>query len=293
MDIQLAMDLSPYNTFGLSVQAEYGCIARSKQDIIDAVSFAREKQCPIRVFGLGSNILLPDTMLPGLTVIHRYERFDWNDDISCMLGGGNMLAKSIFFAAEKSTDASMLLGYPSTIGGGIRGNSGLRGVGVGDFLIEAELIDTRNGEIVHWKQSDFQFSYRHSRIKDEPYYFFIEGKFRFPDGDISKETIQELQSYRQATQPIGKCAGCFFMNPVSDPKNPEKYSAGYFIDTAGCKGKKHGGAYISDKHANFLMSDGSATSADIIALASEVKEVVLDQCGVHLEYEVDTSHLLI
>lgn len=285
MIIQQNISLKNKNTLGIECIAEYYCEIYSKEDLLEALAFVKTHTIPLRFLGLGSNVLLPSSGLKGFTAIMKYQVCSLEEN-TVTLGAGNILGKTIIDLAKQNFDLSGLAGYPSTIGGAVRGNAGLLGVSIGDFLQEATMIDTHTGQIETWTKEQFQFSYRHSALKEQSHLIFWEGIFEFPQGENILEKLQSLLAERAGKQPQGKSAGSFFKNPLDDPKNLEKWSAGYLIDQCGLKGARIGGAQISEKHANFFLNIENATSEDFLELIEKTQKAVFEKFGVKIEPEI-------
>ncbi len=170
-------------------------------------------------------------------------------------------------------------GIPGTVGGAVRMNAGAYGDETKDILIEATLV-LRSGEIVTWSNDDFKYRYRHSAVPKDA--IVVEALFQGGAGDptIIGVKMDEIAAEREASQPLRSRTG------GSTFKNPEGHKAWQLIDEAGCRGLRNGDAQVSEKHTNFLLNLGDASSADIEALGEEVRKRVLEHSGVTLEWEV-------
>lgn len=303
MTIQQNISLKNKNTLGIDCQAEFYIELESYADWEEVFEWVQEKISPnpslekrgkekIRVLGLGSNILLPTGTLEGLTIVLKNQTckvldHQMTDDfVKVKIGGGALLSTTIIQLSKLGIDLSSLAGFPSTIGGAVRGNAGLMGVAIGDFLQEATLIDIHSGEKEVWKKDDFEFSYRSSKLKKNPYKIFWEGVLEIPKSKESPEKFADIIRKRSETQPYGNSSGCFFKNPVNDKNNPEKFAAGYLIDQCGLKGRQIGGAQISEKHANFFMNAGGASQEDFLELIKLAQDEVMKKFRIELELEI-------
>ncbi|MFN6941194.1 MAG: UDP-N-acetylenolpyruvoylglucosamine reductase, partial [Parvibaculum sp.] len=146
-------------------------------------------------------------------------------------------------------------------------------------LVEAIAID-RKGRRHVLKNTDMQYSYRHSGAADD--LIFVEAVFEGRPGDKDEilAKMNEITSSREATQPVRTRTG------GSTFKNPEGHKSWQLIDAAGCRGLKHGGAQVSELHCNFLINTGDATASDLEALGEEVRRRVKETSGVTLEWEI-------
>jgi UDP-N-acetylmuramate dehydrogenase len=233
------------------------------------------------VIGVGSNLLVRDGGIPGVTIrLGRGFAEIATEDATVRAGAGALDLNVALTAAEAGIGGlEFLSGVPGTIGGGLRMNAGAYGSEIKDILIEAEAID-RRGIVHRVPASDFGLSYRHSEAPAD--WIFTAALFQGRPGepaDIARK-MDEIKSAREASQPIRtRTGGSTFANPPGD-------SAWRLIDGAGCRGLVRGGAMVSEKHTNFLINTGNATAADIEGLGEEVRRRVHARFGVVLEWEI-------
>jgi UDP-N-acetylmuramate dehydrogenase len=172
-----------------------------------------------------------------------------------------------------------LRSIPGTVGGFVRMNGGAYGVEVKDVLVDCDVV-LRSGELVTLASADLGYTYRHSALPEGA--IVVAARFRGRPGEpaaIQAEMDRIAQS-REASQPLrSKTGGSTF-------KNPEGHKAWQLVDQAGCRGLTLGGAQVSEKHTNFLLNTGSATSTEIEALGEEVRRRVRAASGVELEWEI-------
>ncbi|HZH07320.1 MAG TPA: UDP-N-acetylmuramate dehydrogenase, partial [Lautropia sp.] len=172
-----------------------------------------------------------------------------------------------------------LRGIPGTTGGAVRMNAGAYGRDVSDVLVEATLV-LRDGTVETWPAERFAFTYRHSETPQGA--VVVEALLKGIPGDpqaIGAE-MDRIAEEREASQPLrSRTGGSTFKNPPGD-------KAWRLIDAAGCRGLQVGDAQVSEKHCNFLLNLGNASSAEIEALGEEVRRRVLEHSGVALEWEI-------
>ncbi len=254
------------------------------KDIADLQAFLRDLDpaVPVMALGLGSNLIVRDGGVPGV-VVRLGKAFGAirTDDHHYVYAGGGASGISVASAARDAGIAGMeyFRGIPGTIGGFVRMNAGAYGNEVSQVLVTATVV-MRNGEIKTIGQPDFHFSYRHSELPDGAIVVeaLFQGEPAYPD-DITAR-MDEIASKREASQPLRtKTGGSTFKNPPGE-------KAWELVDRAGCRGLTLGGAQVSEKHTNFLINTGSASSADIEALGEEVRRRVKDSFGVELEWEI-------
>jgi UDP-N-acetylmuramate dehydrogenase len=250
----------------------------------DLTSFLREldPHVPVMALGLGSNLIIRDGGVPGVVVRlgKAFARIEQHDEVTIRCGGGasGILVSST--ARDKGiAGLEFLRGIPGTVGGFVRMNGGAYGREVSDILVSARLV-LRSGEIVEWPLEKFGYTYRHSEVPEGA--VVIEAAFRGTPGDpeaIGAE-MDAIARAREESQPLRSRTG------GSTFKNPPGHKAWALVDAAGCRGLRQGDAQVSEKHCNFLLNVGSATSADIEALGEEVRRRVEAKTHISLEWEI-------
>ena len=243
---------------------------------------ALDPSVPVTVIGLGSNLIVRDGGIPGVTIRLGGKAFGSvaidGETIRAGTAVPDMrLAKT---AAEASLDGlAFFRGIPGSVGGALRMNAGAHGGETTDVLTEARGID-RKGEVRTFTHAEMGFRYRHASAPDDV--IFTQATFRGRPGD--RETIEaemeRVTAAREAAQPIRERTG------GSTFKNPDGGKAWQLIDAAGCRGLTMGGAQVSEMHCNFLINRGGATAADIEGLGEEVRRRVRDNSGVELHWEI-------
>lgn len=177
-----------------------------------------------------------------------------------------------------------LTGIPGTVGGAVRGNAGANNMETKNALISAKILDFRTGRIDTIPVKNLDFSYRDSLIKKKNH-IVLKATFKLEKVKYPAKVLKEIAAYRSQNQPQGFSAGSFFKNPTA------KKPAGLLIDQCGLKGRKIGGAKISEKHANFIQNTrGRATQKDVLALAELAKKEVQKRFNIALEEEVQIVH---
>ena len=273
------VDLKKYNTYGIGGKAKYLVMPDSLKDLQNLLAFLQQEKRPWYILGGGSNVILPDTDFNGVIIkLDHLNNYSVHKDIITVGAGitlGEMVNKML---ADGYTNYANLLGIPGLLGGAIIGNAGANGTNIFDNLLSVTIL--RDGNIVELKKDDINYDYRYTEFKNTQA-IILEAKFQGIKGNVAmaKEIIKENLQRRKNTQPVGtKNAGSVF-------KNPSNFAAGYLIERAGLKGFKHGGAKVSDKHANFIINFNNATSRDIIELITIIKTEVKKRFQVDLELE--------
>lgn len=237
---------------------------------------------PVMAIGVGSNMIVRDGGIDGVVVRlpKSMGKVEILDDYKIRSGGAAM-GISLASAARDAGIAGLEFqrGIPGTVGGAVRMNAGAYGDETADILIEAKLV-LRSGEIVTWAWDDFEYRYRHSAVPKDA--IVVEALFQGGAGDPDEigAKMDKIAADREASQPLRSRTG------GSTFKNPDGHKAWALVDEAGCRGLRIGDAQVSEKHTNFLLNLGEASSADIEALGEEVRKRVLEHSGVTLEWEV-------
>ncbi|AWI89684.1 UDP-N-acetylenolpyruvoylglucosamine reductase [Methylobacterium sp. DM1] len=243
---------------------------------------ALDPSVPVTVIGLGSNLIVRDGGIPGVTIRLGGKAFGSIEIDGETVRAGTAvpdmrLAKA---AAEASLDGlAFFRGIPGSVGGALRMNAGAHGGETTDVLVEARGID-RKGELRTFTHAEMGFRYRHSSAPDDV--IFTSATFRGRPGDREEieAEMERVTASREAAQPIRERTG------GSTFKNPEGGKAWQLIDAAGCRGLTMGGAQVSEMHCNFLINRGGATAADIEGLGEEVRRRVREHSGFELHWEI-------
>jgi UDP-N-acetylenolpyruvoylglucosamine reductase len=261
-------------------------------DLADLLLFLRTLPAdePLLAVGLGSNLLVRDGGLRGtVLLLHAaLSELRLEQDGTVYAQAGVPGAKLARFAANNNLrGAEFFAGIPGTVGGMLAMNAGCYGGETWNVLERVQIVD-RSGNLHERLPAEYEIGYRHVQRKDEKTglvsapELFVGAWFRLEkgDGEISRKEIKALLNKRITSQPLNlPNAGSVFRNPPND-------HAARLIEMSGLKGRKVGGAQVSEKHANFIVNLGSATAADIESLISEVRTVVQQKTGIALHPEV-------
>jgi UDP-N-acetylmuramate dehydrogenase len=250
----------------------------------DLVHFLREldPDVPLMALGLGSNMIVRDGGVPGVVVRlgKPFAKIERLDDVTLSCGGG----ASGILVSSTARDTGIaglefLRGIPGTVGGFVRMNGGAYGREVSDILVSARLV-LRSGEVVEWPLDRFGYTYRHSEVPAGA--IVVSAVFQGSLGrrEAIGAEMDAIARAREESQPLRSRTG------GSTFKNPPGHKAWVLVDAAGCRGLTIGDAQVSEKHCNFLLNLGSATSADIEALGEEVRRRVQAKTNITLEWEI-------
>ena len=254
------------------------------KDINDLQEFlaALDPAVPVMALGLGSNLIVRDGGVPGVVIRlgKPFARVDALDQLtlSCGAGASGILVSSTARDAGVA-GLEFLRSIPGTVGGFVRMNGGAYGSEVKDILVDCDVV-LRSGQLVTLPVADLRYTYRHSELPDGA--IVVAARFRGRPGEPAaiQAEMDRISASREASQPLrSKTGGSTFKNPPGE-------KAWELVDRAGCRGLQLGGAQVSEKHTNFLINTGEATSAEIEALGEEVRRRVKANSGVELEWEI-------
>jgi UDP-N-acetylmuramate dehydrogenase len=237
---------------------------------------------PVMALGLGSNLIVRDGGVRGVVVRlgKPFAKIEQLDETTIRCGGG---ASGILVSSTARDHGiaglEFLRGIPGTVGGFVRMNGGAYGREVSDILVSARLV-LRSGEVVEWPREKLGYTYRHSEVPEGA--VVVEATFSGSPGepDAIGAEMDAIARAREESQPLRSRTG------GSTFKNPPGHKAWALIDAAGCRGLRRGDAQVSEKHCNFLLNLGSATSAEIEALGEEVRRRVEEKSHIVLEWEI-------
>ena len=237
---------------------------------------------PVYVIGGGSNLIIPDGIIPGLVIsTRRLVSFIRRDEFSAEIEAGYSFPRLVSSLSVMGLGGlEFAAGIPGTLGGALMGNAGAGGRGVCEFAESVKAVDS-SGNLRTYRRGEFEYGYRHCALSGMGVIAVSAlMKFRSAAPGDRDEYISFME--KRKNQPLNfRSAGCTF-------KNPEGYSAGKLLDECGCKGLTVGGASVSEKHANFIVNTGNASSFDVTELAALCAERVREQTGIILEPEIRT-----
>lgn len=273
--------LANYTSWRTGGPADYIFIPADLNDLSTFLN-GLDTAIPLTWLGLGSNTLVRDGGIEGVVVITQgaLNKLEHIQPLAVRAEAGVASAQLARFTARTGfSGLEFMAGIPGTVGGALAMNAGCFGGETWRFVNKVETIN-RRGEIHVRELGDFEIGYRHViRPEDE---WFVAGHFALQPGDKEKSLndIREYLEKRNNSQPTGtaNCGSVF--------RNPTGTYAGRLIEECGLKGHYLGGACVSEKHANFIINDKSASSADIESLIAKVRNTVEEKTGVRLIPEV-------
>lgn len=273
--------MSKHTTFRVGGAADLLFLPGSAQEVCAALRLAREAQVPVQVLGNGSNVLVRDGGLRGLTIVLGEQFSEIRVEGTRLYAQAGALLSRIATAAMEAglSGLEFASGIPGTLGGGCAMNAGAYGGQLSDVLVSADVL--LGDEVRTLSLAEMEMGYRTTlplRAGGIVLCACFELKADAPE-EISAR-MKEYNARRREKQPLNlPSAGSTF-------KRPEGYFAGGLIEQCGLKGCTIGGAQVSEKHAGFIVNIGGATAGDILAMIAHVQAVVKRETGVELEPEI-------
>lgn len=312
MKIQENILLKNYTTFKIGGEARYFCVGETLDELKEALLWAQSKSLKTFVLGGGSNVLFSDDGFDGLVIKvnnQKFEKIDENEKtVVLKCGAGLILADLVKYCLENGYEGlEWAVGIPGTFGGAIRGNAGAFGSTIGDLIKSVEIIgkNVENFQLELMDKKNCDFEYRNSFLKKNNNLILWSAEIELKKGDFDKigKKFKEYVQKRQENQPslgIFPSAGSVFENPIVSQKVIDIFEedrgikaiegrvpAGWLIDQCDLKGKKIGGALVSEIQANFIVNTGTATFEDVMILISLIKQKVRNRFGVQLKEEIE------
>lgn len=273
--------LGPYTWLKIGGPAQFLVEPRSPDELAAVVREAHQSGIPFHILGGGSNLLIPDAGVSGITLRLSHESFAAVAVASPVIrAGAGALLSHVMSESVAAGLAGLenLVGIPGTVGGALHGNAGTRHGEVGQYVRSVTVI-TPAGDLCLRTEDELTFGYRTSSI-NEPAIVEAEFELTPEDPDEIARRLRKLWIMKKATQPLSfQSAGCIF-------KNPRGLSAGALIEQAGLKGTRVGQAEVSDRHANFIVTHEGATAAEVRTLIDLIRTKVAEIHGMELELEI-------
>jgi len=306
--VKIDEPLSKHTTFKIGGPAKYFVVVEDRDKLVELLKYLDGEGEQYYILGGGSNVLARDEGYDGVVV--KVDSGQWTVDNNLVEVEAGVL---LGILGQETIEAKLsglewAVGIPGTIAGAVYGNAAAFGFGIEDFVEKVEAY--KDGEIVELSNAECEFSYKESVFKKEGGAILrVWLKLRSLDEEeykkIKKETMERIE-YRMKTQPKEKpSAGCVFKNLVLSDKEKErllprikdervtglikdygKLPTGFLIEQIGMKGKKQGGAQVSEKHGNFIVNNDNATAVDVLSLIEEIKGKVYNEWGIMLEEEI-------
>jgi UDP-N-acetylmuramate dehydrogenase len=274
--------LAPLTTFRIGGPAALFLEPESEADLVASGEAVRETGVPFVILGKGSNVLVADDGFPGL-VLRLGRGYRWAAREGDLLRAGGAMPLPALAGVALShglTGLEFGVAIPATVGGAVRMNAGAHGHELAQVLERVEVFELRPGRGRGIPVSEAGFAYRRSGFADDAVVVAATARLSVADPATIRAVMDEAREYRRRTQPLAESnCGSVFTNPPGD-------HAGRLIEEAGGKGLAIGGASISTKHANFIVTADDARAGDVLELIHAIQELVLARSGIRLEPEV-------
>jgi UDP-N-acetylmuramate dehydrogenase len=274
--------LAPLAWFRLGGPAAYFARPRRLEELVALLKRCRAEEITPKILGGGSNVLVRDERLSALVIHLESPSFsDVTVRGNMVLAGAAVPLTALISHAARSGLAGLelLTGIPGTVGGALRGNAGSRQGAIGQFVRRAIVLDIAD-EVQVREREDLNFANRDSNL-DEPVILSAEFELTAEDPETLVRRMRRVWIIKKENQPYGyQFSGCIFKNPAPD------VSAGTLIDQAGLKGTRFGGAEVSDRHANFIITHPGAKSSDVLELIERIRQRVWQQFGYELDLQI-------
>ena len=273
-----------HTSFRTGGNAEVFSIPKNESEIKAILNLCNKENVPCFVLGNGSNILVPDEGIRNRVVIYLGDNLSYineKEDGTIVAGAGTKLIQLCRYALSKELSGlEFAYGIPGSVGGAAYMNAGAYGGEMKDVLVKINHIN-EDGTDGFTEGDEMDLSYRHSAYSSEKKIITsVELKLQNGDKEEIEAKMKDFLGRRKDKQPLEyPSAGSVF-------KRPEGYFAGALIEQSGLKGKRIGGAMVSEKHAGFIINYDNATTSDVLDLIDFCRETVKDKFGVTLEAEI-------
>ncbi len=283
-DIAVADEpLAPHTTYKVGGRAAVFASPRTDAELLLVAEVVRDTGLPVLVVGRGSNLLVGDDGFPGIAV-SLAAMAEWIRVEGTTVEAGAAVALPVLARRTVAcglTGFEWAVGVPGSIGGAVRMNAGGHGSDMAAVLIGAHVLDLRTGRRGWVAVAGLGLHFRGSALADHQ--VVLDARLQLAAGDIAtgEAALSEIVRWRREHQPGGQNAGSVFVNPI-----PGELPAAVLIDQLHLRGFRVGGAFVSEKHANFIQATEGATAADVRAVMEHVRATVMQHTGVSLRSEV-------
>jgi UDP-N-acetylmuramate dehydrogenase len=274
--------LAPHVWFRLGGPAAYLARPESLDQLLGLLRRCRSEEVPFKILSGGSNILVRDEGVEAMVIQLESPAFsDVTIRGQVIEAGAAVPLTALISQSARAGLAGLeaLTGIPGTVGGALRGNAGDRHGSIGQFVRKATVIDAAE-EVQVRERDDLSFTHRESNL-DEPVILSAEFELDREAPEAVVRRMRRIWIVKKENQPYGhQSSGCIFKNPAPD------LPAGTLIEQAGLKGTRHGGAEVSDRHANYIVAQPGATPSDVLHLIDQIRQRVWQQFGYELELQL-------
>jgi UDP-N-acetylmuramate dehydrogenase len=274
--------LAPLTTFRIGGPAELYLEPEGDADLVAAGEAVTASGLPVFVLGKGSNVLVGDDGFAGLVLrLGRGYRWAARDGERITAGAAMPLPALAGVAlAHGLSGLEWGVAIPGSVGGAVRMNAGAHGGEMGERVERVDAFSLRAGAVRAIDREHAGFSYRRSSLPPDAVVIGVVVRLQRDDGPAIRARMDEAREWRRRTQPLAEPnCGSVFKNPVGD-------HAARLVEVAGAKGLAVGGARVSTKHANFIVTSTGARATDVLELIRRIQDLVAERTGTRLEPEV-------
>ncbi len=291
MDIKQAVSLQDKNWFKTGGPARFFCQPTTGTEFAQALASAQQRNLDVFVLGQGANILISDDGFDGLVIHPQITNITINEDLTVTAGAGTSIQDLINYSLDHNlTGLEEFSGIPGTVGGSVYINIHYFEFLLSQFLVQATVIERTTGSLITVDNAWFGFGYDHSKLFETTYYI-IDATFKLKHANpiacaYAKGRRDEIIRHRNNRYPRANTCGSFFRNFLLheipfEVKGKKVPFVAYYLDKIGIKGELAiGKAIVSYQHANMIVTQPGAMSADVIALARKMQELVQEKFGI-------------
>ena len=286
--------LRRHTSFRIGGPADCWVEPEDLEDLKGILKFASDNRLPWRVLGGGTNILVRDEGFSGIIISLRgdyFQKLEFREEkvgrkgggfCRVIAGAGVLLSRLVKEVARRGLGGlEFAVGIPGTVGGAVAMNAGVPGSSLAEVVSRVESLNGE-GKVLTLRKEEIGFRYRGSNLSPSQVILKAELELKRRARRESRNLMNKFRERRKITQPLGEAgAGSIFKNP------PGGVSAGELIEEVGLKGTCLGDAYISPRHANFILNRGKARAEDVLHLVEMIREVVRERKGIELELEME------
>lgn len=281
--VETDVSLAQMTTLHIGGNARYAVYPETLLALDGIIQIARKEGIPYKVFGKGSNLLCSDEYYEGIVIkLDRgFKNFYFTGSELLAEAGCSLIHMSVEAMKRGLSGLEFASGIPGTIGGGVFMNAGAYRSSMSE-IVEAVYV-YMDGNAIWMNAEDCGFDYRTSVFREHPDWIILAARLRLEEGNSEeiRKLMEDRKSRRLASQPLDKpSAGSVFRNPAEVP-------AWKLIEGIGFRGKRIGGACVSEKHVNFIVNEDGATAYDFMRLVNEIKEQVRQKYEIELHMEVE------
>lgn len=279
--------MKKYTTFKIGGPAECLIKIETIEELKEVLKLVKENNIPLTILGNGSNVLISDEGIKGITLIIKIEKLNIKENnkdnkIDIAIGAGEKIGKvARIFLKENIAGFEELSGIPGTFGGAVRMNAGAHGKEMKDIVKKVTCV-TKDGKILELSNEEMKFEYRRSLLKEKDY-IVVETEIELEKGNYEeiKEKMDKYLNFRKEKQPLE------YPNAGSTFKRGNDFITAQLIDQAGLKGYSVGDAEVSTKHSGFVVNKGEAKAKDVLKLVKHIKETIEEKYGKKIELEIE------